>query len=126
MGEPTAAEDGPVFVITRSAGPCTTAVSVTVLSAGVASGAEAVTDAVFVIVPTAVGVTTMVTRASALGASEPRLHVTVWPTFVHPADALRTLTEAGRLSVTVVSGASSGPALKTEIVYVSWAPTKPW
>ena len=73
----------------------------------------AVTVAVLVMVPIAVGVTLIVIVALAPDASEPTLHVTVPETLVHPALAELKVTVAGSVSVTVTPVAGLGPLFLT-------------
>src|SRR5438552_3176365 len=93
-------------------------VPVEVLLAGLVSsvGLVAVTFAVLMIGPVAAGVmcTVMVKGWVALGASVPKVQVTVPAALVHPALAETKLTCAGSTSATVPPLEVEGPTLVTD------------
>ncbi len=86
----------------------TVVVAVAWLSAGSGSGSAAATEAVFVSVPSCVGVTTIVTVADAPTARLPRAHATVAVPVHVPwlgvADTRSTLAGSGSLKETPVAG----------------------
>ena len=91
----------------------TVTVDVAVLFSGLGSETEELTMAVFVIVPTVVGVTTMLTAAFTPVAIVPRLQVIVAAPVQLPwLDVTETkVTPAGNLSVSVTPVAGEGPLL---------------
>jgi hypothetical protein len=97
--------------------PVTVVEVVAELFAVTGSGVVEVTLAVFVSVPAAVGVTTMVMVAVAAFANVPRLQVTVVVPEHEPVDAVAEtkVTPAGNPSVTATPWAASGPLLVTVI-----------
>src|SRR5438045_3349459 len=105
MSVPADAVAGAVFTIARSAIRWAVVVATDELLPVLVSseGLEAVTVAVLAIGPVVVGLmcTTMVKVWVALGASVPKLQVTVPAVVVHPALAETKLTWAGSTSVTV-------------------------
>lgn len=91
------------------------------------SASVAVTVAVFVIWPDAVGVTMIVTVADAPLASVPMLQLT-GPLPLHTGDAGETdpnVTPLGRLSVTLTLVAEAGPLFAINRRYVSVEPENP-
>src|SRR5712664_1559760 len=116
MSVPDVAEAGAVFKMPRSATRWALVMAVERLLVALVSsvGLVAVTVAVLVIDPVAVGLmcTTMVKVWVALGASVPTLQVTVPAALVHPA-AETKLTWAGSTSVTVPPLEAEGPLLVT-------------
>src|SRR5438477_537820 len=117
MSVPADAVAGAVFTIARSAIRWAVVVaSPALLSALLSSaGLEAATVAVLAIGPVAAGLmcTTIVKGWVALGASVPKLQVTVPAVVVHPALAETKLTWAGSTSVTVPPLEAEGPLLVT-------------
>ena len=102
--------------------------TVGVLLEGLVSRTLEETVAVFVNVPVIVGTTAMVTVATEVSASEPRLQETTPPILVHVpwlADAEVNVRLAGSASVTVTLVAVDGPLFVTDIVYVREVPTLP-
>jgi hypothetical protein len=96
------------------------------LFAGTRSSSVADTLIVFVILPVAVGVTTMVTVASKAEASEPMLHVTTPCDWVQLPAVVVTetkLTPMGSVSVNVTPVESFGPSFRRFAVYVRLIPT---
>ena len=116
-----------VVVTTNVVGPTVATVVVVVaeLLAVLGSVPLAVTVAVFDRGPAAVGVTTMLTVTAAPLAIEPSGHVTVVVPLQPPREdvAETNVTVAGSTSVTTALLEASGPALVTEIRYVSGEPT---
>src|SRR5438874_2364880 len=106
-----------VLAIERSAARWALVVAMDELLVALVSsaGLEAATVAVLAIGPVAVGLmcTTMVKIWVALGASVPKLQVTVPAALVHPALAETKLTWAGSTSVTVPPLEAEGPSLVT-------------
>lgn len=72
-----------------------------------------VTLCVLLIVPAAVGFTTMLTSLFAPFARVPRLHVTVVPDSAQPDEAETNVTPEGKASVSTTFGAAAGPLLVT-------------
>jgi hypothetical protein len=104
------------FVTIKSAAELTVVVVVAELLADVGSVSVAVTLAVLVRVPVAVGVTTMVIVALPPFTIPPRLHVTMPPDSVHtgPVGVTETkVTPVGSVSVSTTLVASAGPPLLT-------------
>jgi hypothetical protein len=112
-----------VLVTLTSAEAVTVVVALALLFALLGSDSLAVTVAVLVIVPPALGaVTVIVTVADPPLAIPPRLHVTVpalWLQVPWVAVADTKPTPAGNVSVKVTPVAPLGPALLTLTVYVS-------
>src|SRR2546421_8792091 len=117
MSVPADAVAGAVFTIERSATRWALVVAVDELLPVLVSSVAlvAVTVAVLAIGPVAVGLmcTTMVKVWVALGASVPKLQVTVPAALVHPALAETKLTWAGSTSVAVPPPEVEGPLLVT-------------
>src|SRR5207247_103016 len=105
MSVPAVAVVGALFVMERSATRWAVVVAVAKLLAGLVSSVRlvAATVAVLTIGPVATGLmcTVMVKGWVALGASVPKVQVTVPAVLVHPALAETKLTCAGSTSVTV-------------------------
>ncbi len=95
----------------------TPVVAVVALSARRRSSSVAVTDAVLVMVPAAVGALTVIVMAGAVPTSRPgRVQVTVPPVrlkFQPVPEALIKVTPAGSVSMTVTALAGLGPLLLT-------------
>src|SRR5712664_299186 len=117
MSVPAEAVAGAVFVIERSATRRAVVVAMEALLAALVSsaGLEAATVAVLVMGPVAAGLmcTTMVKVWVALGASVPKVQVTVPAKLVQSALAETKLTRAGSASVTVPPLEAEGPLLVT-------------
>jgi len=99
--------------------------SESVLFSGLGSNAVDETEAVLVIVPAALGFTTMSIVAEDPFVIVPRLHVTVPPDSVQEpwlGVAETNVTVGGNVSVTSTSEAASGPLLMTASVYVRSLP----
>ena len=105
--------DETIFAIERSAAPTMDVASDVALFDDTRSAVVELTEAVFVIVPAAVGVTVIVTDALPPEAMLARVQVTTPPDALHPADADPNVTPAGRLSVTVGATAVEGPPFVT-------------
>lgn len=99
----------------RSADAVTEVVTLAELLAGLGSGSVAVTEAVLVMLPAAVGLTTIVTVAVAAFGSVPMLQETVVvPEHVPCVEAAETnVGPAGSVSVRVTLVAGDGPLLVT-------------
>src|SRR5436309_9161114 len=111
------AVDGALLGVWSSDVCCAEVVAVDVLLAGLVSSVAlvAVTVAVLTIGPVVAGLmcTVMVKGWVALGASVPKVQVTVPAVLVHPALAETKLTCAGSTSVTVPPLEVEGPTLVT-------------
>ena len=97
----------------RSADATTGVLTVAVLFVGTGSVSFAATLAVFVSVPAAVGLTTIVTVALAVFASVPRLQLTVAVQVPWLGVAETNVTPVGTVSVKVTPVAGDGPLLVT-------------
>src|SRR5438477_111935 len=117
MSVPDVAVTGALLAIARSAMRWAVVVATDELLPALVSsaGLEAATVAVLAIGPVAAGLmcTTMVKIWVALGASVPKLQVTVPAVVVHPALAETKLSWAGRSSALVRSLEVEGPLLVT-------------
>src|SRR2546425_9171060 len=117
MSVPAVAIVGALLVIARSAMRWAVVMAVAKLLVALVSsvGLVAVTVAVLVIGPVAVGLmcTVMVKGWVALGASVPKVQLTVPAVLVHPALAETKLTCTGRTSVTVPPLEVEGPLFVT-------------
>src|SRR5712664_3624309 len=117
MSVPAVAVAGAVFTIERSATRWAVVVAVEELLPALVSSVElvAATVAVLAMGPDAAGLmwTTMVKIWVALGASGPKVQVTVPAKLVQPAIAETKLTAAGSASVTVPPLEAEGPLLVT-------------
>src|SRR5438552_18721712 len=118
MSVPAVAVVGALFVMERSATRWAVVVAVAKLLAGLVSSVAlmAATVAVLTIGPVAAGLmcTVMVKGWVALGASVPKVQVTVPAVLVHPALAETKLTCTGSTSVTVPPLEVEGPTLVTD------------
>src|SRR5204862_6008099 len=122
MSVPDVAVAGALLAIARSATRWAVVVATDELLVALGSsvGVVAVTVAVLAMGPVAAGLlcTTMVKGWVALGASVPKLQVTVPAVFVHPALAETKLTWAGSTSVTVARLDVGRPVLERARVQV--------
>src|SRR5438034_158987 len=120
MSVPAVAVVGALFEMQRSATRWAVVVAVAKLLAGLVSSVAlvAATVAVLTIGPVAAGLmcTVMVKGWVALGASEPKVQVTVPAALVHPALAETKLTCAGSTSAAVPPLEVEGPTLVTVTV----------
>src|SRR5437773_5772370 len=117
MSVPAVAVVGALFVMERSATRWAVVVAVAKLLAGLVSSVAlvAATVAVLTIGPVATGLmcTVIVKGWVALGASVPKVQVTVPAVLMHPALAETKLTCTGSTSATVPPPEVEGPTLVT-------------
>ena len=122
--DPTATGSGEsLFTTDRSAATMIVVVSVSVLFAALGSVVALVTLTMLVMVPVAIGVTTMATGVL-VTAMVPRSQVTMPPDSLQlpwPGVADTKVTLAGKVSVRVTAVELAGPLLVTVRVY-----TRPW